>query len=166
MMWNSARAWGYVAHDPFNGLVLPKRGLIQAFTFSLEDTKRIIGSASGPYRTFYSILAETTGIRGGEICALRVYDLDLENAVIQVRQNVWRGKLRTVKSRKANRRFPISAELVEHLRGYMQNWRPNSLGLLFATENGTPWDHSLVRKRKFRGALPLTLWADMQKLRR
>jgi integrase len=75
MMWNSARAWGYVAHDPFNGLVLPKRGLVQAFTFSLEEIKRIIGSASGPHRTFYSILAET-GIRGGEICALRVADLD------------------------------------------------------------------------------------------
>jgi integrase len=148
MMWNSAWAWGYVAHDPFNGLVLPKRGLVQTFTFSLADTKRIIGTASGSHRTFYSILAET-GIRGGEICALRVTDLDLENAVIQVRQNVWRGKIQTVKSRKGNRRFPISAELVEHLRGYLQSWRPNPLGLLFATGNGTPWDHSLVRKRKF-----------------
>ena len=148
MMWNSARAWGYVAHDPFNGLVLPKRGLVHTFTFSLEETKRIIASSSEPYRTFYSILAET-GIRGGEICALRVTDLDLDHAVIQVRQNVWRGKIQTVKSRKGNRRFPIWAELVEHLHAYLQSWRPNSLGLLFATRNGTPWDHSLVRKRKF-----------------
>ena len=96
MMWNSARAWGYVAHDPFDGLVLPKRGLVQTFTFSLEETKRIIGSACEPYGTFYSILAET-GIRGGEICALRVADLDLENAVIHVRQSVWRGQVQTVK---------------------------------------------------------------------
>jgi hypothetical protein len=29
------------------------------------------------------------------------------------------------------------------------HWRPNSLGLLFVTGNGTPWDHNLVRKRKF-----------------
>jgi len=36
---------------------------------------------------------------------------------------------------------------VEHLRAYLRTWRPNSLGLLFATHNGTPWDHSLVRKR-------------------
>jgi integrase len=62
---------------------------------------------------------------------------------------VWRGRIQTVKSRKGNRRFPISAELVEHLRRYMKTWRPNSLGLLFATKTGTPWDHSLVRKRKF-----------------
>ena len=79
MLWNSARAWGYVAHDPFDGLVLPKRGLVHALTFSLEETRVIIASCSEPYRTFYLILAET-GIRGGEICALRVTDLDLENA--------------------------------------------------------------------------------------
>jgi integrase len=148
MMWTSARAWGYVAHDPFDGLVLPKRGLVQTFAFSLEEIKRIIGSANEPHKTFYSILAET-GIRGGEICALRVADLDLENAVIYVRQSVWRGQIQTVKSKRGNRRFPISPELVEHIRAYLLTWRPNTLGLVFATKNGTPWDHSLVRKRKF-----------------
>jgi integrase len=35
------------------------------------------------------------------------------------------------------------------LRAYLQSWRPNSLDLLFATRNVTPWDHSLVRKRRF-----------------
>ena len=148
MMWNSARAWGYVAHNPFDALVLPKRGLVQTFTFSLEETQRIITSASEPYKTFYSILAET-GIRGGEICGLRVADLDFENALLHVHQSVWRGQIQTVKSRKGNRRFPISTELVEHLRAFLRTWRPNSLGLLFATQNATPWDHSLVRKRKF-----------------
>jgi integrase len=148
MMWHSARAWGYVAHNPFDALVLPKRGLIQTFTVSLDEAQRLIRSANEPYKTFYSILAET-GIRGGEICALRVSDLDLENAVIHVRQSVWHGKIQTVKSRKGNRRFPISAQLVEHLRTYLRTWRPNSLRLLFTTQNGTPWDHALVRKRKF-----------------
>jgi integrase len=148
MMWTSARAWGYVAHDPFDGLVLPKRGLVETFAFSLEEIRRIIDSASEPYKTFYAILAET-GIRGGEICALRVADLDLENAVIYVRQSVWRGQIQTVKSKKGNRCFPISPELVQHIRAYLLTWRPNAQGLLFATRKGTPWDHSLVRKRQF-----------------
>ena len=148
MMWNSARAWGYVAHNPFDALVLPKRGLVHTFSFSLEETQRIVTSASEPYKTYYSILAET-GIRGGEVCVLRIADLDLENALIHVQQSVWRGHIQTVKSRKGNRRFAISAELVEHLRAYLRTWRPNPLGLLFTTKTGTPWDHSLVRKRKF-----------------
>lgn len=66
MMWNSARAWGYVAHDPFDGLVLSKRGLVHTFTFALEDARPIMAASYEPYKTFYSILAET-GIRGGEI---------------------------------------------------------------------------------------------------
>ena len=37
---------------------------------------------------------------------------------------------------------------MEHLREYVRRWRPNRLGLLFATANGTPWDTDLVRKRK------------------
>ena len=148
MMWNSARAWGYVAHDPFDGLVLPKRGLVRTFTLSLEEIRNVIASANEPYRTFYMILAET-GIRGGEICGLRIEDLDLEGAVVHVRQSVWRGQLQTVKSRRGNRRFAISVGLVRHLRAFLGSWRPNALGLLFATGNGTPWDHSLVRKRKF-----------------
>jgi integrase len=148
MMWKSARAWGYVAHDPFDGLVLPKRGLIRTFTLSLEEIKNVITSANEPYRTFYMILAET-GIRGGEICGLRIDDLDLDNGVVHVRQSVWRGQLQTVKSRRGNRRFPVSSPLVEHLREFLRVWRPNPQGLVFATRNGTPWDHSLIRKRKF-----------------
>jgi integrase len=148
MMWNSARAWGYVAHQPFDGLVLPKRGLVHTFSLSLEDILRIIAASNEPYKTFYSILGET-GIRGGEICALRNVDLDLENAIVHIRQSVWRGQIQTVKSRKGNRCFAISPELVEHLRCYLRTWRPNPLGLLFATKTGRPWDHSLVRKRKF-----------------
>lgn len=108
----------------------------------------MINSADEPYRTFYMILAET-GIRGGEICGLRIDDLDLANGIVHVRQSVWRGQLQTVKSRSGNRRFPISSHLVKQLGTFLRTWRPNPLGLLFATSKGTPWDHSLVRKRKF-----------------
>lgn len=63
MMWNSARAWAYVAHNPFDGLVLPKRGLVHTFTLSLEEIRRVIASASGPCRMFYMILAENRNSR-------------------------------------------------------------------------------------------------------
>jgi integrase len=148
MMWNSARAWGYVAHNPFDSLILPKRGLVKTFMLSLDEIQRTIESANQPHKMFYSILAET-GIRGGEICALRVADLDLNEAVLYVRQSVWHGKIQTVKSLKGNRRFPLSDELVTDLRAFLLSWHPNPLGLLFATKNGTPWNHNMVRKRKF-----------------
>jgi len=67
---------------------------------------------------------------------------------VGITQSVWHGKIQTVKSLKGNRLCEISSQLIEHLRQYIRQWRPNQLGLMFASKNGTPWDTDTVRKRK------------------
>ncbi|MFY9702672.1 MAG: tyrosine-type recombinase/integrase [Terriglobales bacterium] len=147
MMWTQARAWGYTQHDPFFGLVLPERGLLNERFLSLDEMKRLIDAAPEPFKTYYWILAET-GVRAGEIGGLPVSNLLLDQGVIKIAQSVWHGKIQTVKSVKGNRLCEVSPQLVAHLRDYLRRWRPNKLGLLFATSNGTPWDTDVVRKRK------------------
>ena len=147
MMWTQARAWGYTQHDPFFGLVLPECGLLNERFLTLDEMKRVIEAAPEPYKTYYWILVET-GVRAGEIGALPVRNLLLDQGAIKIAQSVWHQKIQTVKSLKGNRLCEISPQLVEHLRGYLRQWRPNSLGLLFATSNGTPLDTDVVRKRK------------------
>jgi hypothetical protein len=67
MMWSSAKAWGYVSHDPFEGLVLPKVvGQARFFFFTLHEIQHIIAAASGPLKSFYWLAAET-GMRGRRI---------------------------------------------------------------------------------------------------
>ena len=87
-------------------------------------------------------------MRAGELCGLRIEDLDLERRVISVKQTVWRGKIQTPKTVNSIRQFAISPKLAFHLRTYLSTWRPNPLKLVFATKNGTPWDQNLVVKRK------------------
>ena len=147
MMWKSAKAWGYVAHDPFDGLVLPKVGRQARFFFTVDEIQRILAVAPEPYRTFYWIAAEA-GLRAGELCGLSIADLDLDSRVVNVKRAVWRGKIQTPKTVNAVRQFAISSWLAAHLRAFLRSWRPNSNGLLFATSNGTPWDQNLVVKRK------------------
>ncbi len=147
MMWNQAKAWGYVNHDPFGSLVLPELDPLNERAFSLQEMKSIIVAAEEPYKTLYWISVEL-GDRGGEAFALTVPNLLLDNAAIRISQSVWRGKIQTVKSKKGNRVCEISPQLVEHLRSYLRTWRPNLMGLVFATRNGTPWDLDTVRKRK------------------
>ena len=53
MMWKSACAWQYVAHDALDGVVLPKRRKPRRFFFTQEEVSRILGTAEEPYRTFY-----------------------------------------------------------------------------------------------------------------
>jgi integrase len=145
--WSTAKAWGYALHDPFEGLVLPEPGLVEERFLSLEEMMRVIQSAPEPYKTYYWILSET-GIRCGEACGLPTRNLLLDLGAMKITQKVWHGKIETVKSVKGNRVCEISPQLVEHLRGFLRTWRPNKLGLLFATRNGTPWDADVVRKRK------------------
>ena len=146
-MWNQATAWGYVNHDPFGSLVLPELNPLNERGFSLQEMKSIIVAAEEPYKTLYWISAEL-GDRGGEAFALTVPNLLLDNTAIRISQSVWHGRIQTVKSKKGNRVCEISPQLVEHLRSFLRTWRPNPMGLLFATRNGTRWDLDTVRKRK------------------
>jgi integrase len=147
MMWKQARAWQYVTHDALDGVVLPKRRTPRRFSFTQDEVSRILGATEGPFLTFLLIAAET-GLRAGELCGLRLEDLDLEAEQIHVRQSAWRGKLQDPKTQNATRTLALSPNLVEHLRRFMATWRPNHQRLIFASRNGTPWDQNLLVKRK------------------
>lgn len=148
MMWKSAQAWGYVTHEPFTGLVYPKVGRQARLFFTMDEIQRILAAAPGPLKTFYWLAAET-GMRSGELCGLRIEDMDLENCLIHVKQTVWGGKVQvSPKTDNAIRSFAISSRLRDHLVEYVATWRPNLHNFVFATKNGTPWDRNLVVKRK------------------
>jgi integrase len=147
MLWKSARVWGYVAHDAVSDIVLPKRHRVARRFFSVEEVQRILGSSSESYRTFYWLAVET-GMRAGELCGLWVSDFDLERGLVSVRRSVWRGKFQSPKSENAVRCFALSSRLLAHIADFLKRWKPNERGLLFATRNGTPWDASLLVKRK------------------
>lgn len=144
MMWNSAKAWGYVTGDPFDGVVLPERGLVNAPSFSIDEAVQVVRKADEPAKTMFWILAET-GMRGGELCGLFVSDIDLDRRIIKVQRSAWRGKLQTPKSKAAVRMFDISVNLSEHLRSYIRDSRTANAGeLLFPTSAGTPYDNSNI----------------------
>jgi Phage integrase family len=125
---------------------------IKSGNVSQGEIQRVLAEAPEPYRTFYWLAAET-GMRAGELCGLRVDDIEFDRGIVNVRQSVWHGKLQDPKSENASRTFAISSQLREHLRVFLQGWRPNQERLVFATRNGNPWDASLVVKRKLRPLL-------------
>jgi integrase len=151
-MWRSARAWGYVTHNIFEGIAMPTPIHAKRFFFSAEEVEKIMTAAKEPQRTFYGLLAET-GLRVGELCGLTWSNVDLERKLLIVRQSAWRGKLGGTKTSNSVRVVELSEQCVEHLRDYLKSWRPNENQLLFATRNGTPWDANMQRKRRLRSLL-------------
>src|SRR5262245_35829274 len=96
MMWSSAKAWGYVAHDALHGVVLPKPRRGYRFFLSVEEVQKILAAAREPFHTFYWLAAET-GLRAGELCALTWDDIDFDRQLVHVRQSAWQGKLQEPK---------------------------------------------------------------------
>ena len=141
MVWKTARAWGYVTHNPFEKglLILPRRGLTRKVTLTSEQARAVIRLAVEPYRSLFWIIAET-GIRGGEVCGLFTEDVDLAQQFIHVKRSAWRAQLQTPKTGNAVRSFPISPALSEHLTVFIGERK----GLLFATRTGHPLDNKNV----------------------
>jgi len=164
ILWQTAKAWGYVAHNPFEGLKLPKRGLIKKPRLTAQQGRDIIKMASEPYKTMFWIVAET-GIRGGELCGLGVSDVDLTNRVIKVWRSAWRGNLQTPKSTNAVRHFPISTNLADHIRQYLgTDWKANPDDLLFCTRTGKPLDNYNVVTWKLKPLLEGVGIADTRRM--
>lgn len=136
LMWKSAKTWGYVQHNPFDGLKLPKKKKAKVYTFSPEQMMAIINEATGRDRLIFEIFA-FGGPRPGEQAGLRPEDL--KGRVIHVYQAVYKGKIKdSLKSENAEREFTIPEWLAEKIRAYIKETGPNRHGLIFVNKDGKP----------------------------
>jgi integrase len=92
----------------------------RAPTFTGEQARDIIATASGPFRVVFA-LAAMAGLRGREIVALQVGDFDFERQVLTVRRSAWRGKVQTAKSVRSEAVLPIPEPLAEIVREYVKS---------------------------------------------
>lgn len=143
-IWKSARAWGYVSHNPFEGIILPALEKNEQRFFTEQELCLILNASPEPDKTMYWLLAQT-GLRIGEILALTWDTVDTENiqnGILQVQTTVARGKLREnkTKTKTAKRVIPLSPRLTEHLSIFRKKlWAANPANLLFANSKQNPW---------------------------
>ncbi len=139
-LWNTAKSWGYVKHDPFDGVRLPVLEKKEQPFFTAEQMQQIIDAESDPKRqTLYWMDAET-GLRAGELCGLQWPDV--KQGYIDVVRSVWRGAKQSLKTPTGVRSFAISPELQARL----ESMREES-GYVFHSKNGTPWIANDIQKR-------------------
>ncbi len=112
--------------------------------YAVEEVKRMLAAARGADQTFFWLAAET-GLRAGELIALRVGDVDLTNLSLEVSKAIWNGEEHNPKTEAGHRNICISSRLGGHLAEYISN---REEGFLFRTTTGNPWDTSNVLERK------------------
>jgi len=112
-----------------------------------DQVRKLLTEIQEPYRSII-LVAVLTGLRRGELFALRWGAVDLDQGVLQVRESVYNGHFSTPKTHSSVRQIPLSSPLAELLR------RRKTLAgdtcpeaLVFATRKGTPLSPQNILKR-------------------
>ncbi len=105
--------------------------------YTREELAHILGTARGQMPTWYPALltAARTGLRVGELAALRVEDLDFTRRCIHVRRAISRRIEGTPKNGKA-RRVDMSAQLASVLEDHL---RAREIAATVAGKKPSPW---------------------------
>jgi len=108
----TAENWEYISNNPVRGVKMPERTLKRPHRFlSAEEVQRLIASSKEPTRTIV-ILATMTGLRIGEILALRWGRIDLLRGTLLVAETCYKGHFGTPKTRASRREVPLAPAVV------------------------------------------------------
>lgn len=151
LILKQGRAWGNVRENIWEPVKKIGKSESEVRAYTDAEVEDILSRSTGAKRLFYWLAAES-GMRKGELCGLRVCDVDPFRKLIHVRQAVWRGKVQTPKTKNAIRDIPIPAAIVDALREHIGD---RIDGFVFTTKNGTPWNADLLLRRHLRGKLKI-----------
>jgi len=135
----TAVEYGCLEANPARGVKFPQKGLKQKpAIIAGEDLARLLKQLEEPYRTMVSLIA-ATGLRIGELLALRWSVLDLDAGALAVRQSVYEGKFQLPKTQKAVRTIPLGRRTIAALKGHSERvTRTAPEDLVFGNRSGNP----------------------------
>lgn len=160
----SAVEWGYLQVNPAKGVKLPPREDRRGRHFlTRSQVVELLQALAEPIRTLV-LTAVLTGMRIGELLALRWRNVDLNHSLIRVCDAVYEGRFSTPKSRSGIRDIPIGPMLQRALlRHRCSMGMPAPEVLVFGSRKNTPLRAGNLLRRHLRPAceskgLPLVGW--------
>ena len=163
----NAKKWGHFAGtNPAFGVELPEKRQVQEKRFLMpEQVVRLLAVLREPVRSMV-FLAILTGLRVGEILALRWQDVDLERGELRFVQAVYRGCLGSPKTKGSRRTVPLPQAVIVTLRKLAHGVTPE--GLVFPSRKGTVLNDTnlLLRVLKPAGKLAGVPWVSWHTFRR
>jgi integrase len=129
--------YGYLSANPARGVKFPQKQLKNApALITGGQFGKLLAQVNDPYRTMVSLIA-ATGLRVGELLALRWQSVNLELGTLTVRESVYEGTFQRPKTQKALRTIPLGPQAVAALTAYRQHApRTGDNDLLFANRQG------------------------------
>jgi integrase len=111
------------------------------------EVRRLIAASKEPIHTIV-LLATMTGLRIGEILALRWGRVDLLRETLLVAETCYKGHFGSPKTRASRREVPLAPAVVRELKAYYSRSAERSpSALVFAKHQGAPLAADNLRKR-------------------
>jgi integrase len=135
--------------NPVRKTKLPRRGpIVEKTPIEPERLKKLIQALPQPSHSIALLLA-STGMRIGELLALRWRDVDLKAGKVQIRQTVYEGVLDDPKTKRSRRTIPLGKQGIAILARYSASGADPE-ALVFATGKGTPLSRRNLLNRQFK----------------
>lgn len=142
-----------VRHNPAKGVRIPAplteeaEADERAKALTRHDLAALLAEMSPEWRLFFEFLTHT-GLRISEAIGLTWRHVDLgEHPKIRVREQVYRGKRKALKTRKARRDIPLSAGMATRLRALKATEEGSPKSPVFSSDVGTTLIPGKVAKR-------------------
>ena len=143
---SAAEEWGCVTENVAQKTKLPRRQYgTQRAVLTPVQVRDLAGTVREPARSI-TLLLVLTGLRVGELLALRWGNVDLNALVIRVAETVYDGHFDRPKTKRGMRTIPIGAETAE-IFAVLRPTAADARCLVFAKSEGKPLDRwNLLRK--------------------
>jgi integrase len=164
----TAVKWGHLQDNPARGVDLPRlRNVRPKWALTTDQAAALLEALPRLARTMVG-LAILSGLRRGEVFALRWRDIDERGRLLTVREAVYDGTFSTPKTEAGVRQIPLSPSAVQLMADWKGDETPGSEDLVFATRSGGPISPNNVLRRAIfpacdRLKLPRATWLTFRR---
>ena len=146
-IFSTAVEWEYVPANPASGVKLPPKPFREQPRFLTAcEVSRLLKALEEPERTLV-LMAVLTGMRVGELLALRWKNVDFERMIIRVREAVYEGHASTPKTQGGIRDIPFGPAMEQALRRHFVRYQTSDDSLVFPSRKGTHLRSGNLHKR-------------------
>jgi integrase len=148
----NAKDRGHLVDEGVFRVKAPRRDQPEMRFLDWDEVEELAANTVAPYGNLV-LLAALTGLRQGELFALRARNIDLDAMTVQVEHGAYQGGLVPVKTRASRRRVDLSSMAAHVLRRQLLARKPNEPGLVFTSPRGELLNDDNFRHRVFRPAV-------------
>jgi integrase len=166
----SAVKWGHLQVNPTQGVEMPRLKTVRPkWALTTDQASALLDQVASPLARTLAGLALLTGVRRGELFALRWQDVDEQQRGLQVRAAVYEGVFDDPKTKASLRTIPLPEAAMSLLQAWQaRTARTGPLDLIFATVSGKPISPNNVLRRAIWPAclatgLPRVTWLTLRR---